>query len=91
MSKNIQPLQTLKLKKLLKATTAIYTAAELCDAQGIFPTIYHRLFCQPLEESKGDIIFPFHRKVCVQGVGLGFERWPSDPEIFLQYTKHTIN
>lgn len=46
MSKNTQSLQTLKLKQLLMATTAIYTPAKLCNAHGTFPNTSHRSFCQ---------------------------------------------
>lgn len=46
MSKNTQSLQTLRLKKLLMATTAIYTPAKLCNAHGTFPNTSHRSFCQ---------------------------------------------
>lgn len=92
MSKKYSITANLKVEKSFLATTAIYTPAELCNAQGTFPSISHRFFHQPSEASRADtIIFSLHRKVYVQGMEQGFELWPSGSGIFLWYMKHTIN
>lgn len=93
MSKNIQSLQILKPKKLLMATTAIYTPAELCNAHGTYPSISHRSFYQSSEASRTDIITILISQVdmgCPRG-GAGVWTLTIRPRDLSRIPKHTIN
>lgn len=48
-------------------TTAIYIPAELCSAQGTFPSSSHRSICEPSKASRADIIIII--PISQEGVG----------------------